>query len=111
MFKKIYWQIISHFPSKNGQKTADELAAVLNNGGIQFEISKHDDESGKYFVAKSVNLEQGYIITSGKNLIELDKNIKDAIFTAFEVPAYYCDRIQITNANESIRELKYAAAI
>lgn len=111
MFKKFYYRIISHFPSKSGQKAAYELMTVLNHGGIQFEITKHDDESGKYFTAESTNLPGNYIITAGETLAELDANIKDAIFTAFQVPAYYCNRvpINIPNLTEKIN-LQYAAA-
>ncbi|MFH1565296.1 MAG: hypothetical protein ABIC82_05655 [bacterium] len=111
MFKKFYYQIISRFPSKNGQKAANELIDVLNRGGIQFEISKHDDESGKYFMAKSVNLPGKHIITAGKTLAELDANIRDAIFSGFQVPIYYCNHISINVPvlSEKIN-LQYAAA-
>ncbi|MBU4331825.1 hypothetical protein KKD19_04680 [Patescibacteria group bacterium] len=101
-------KILFRFPSKKGEQALNECLEFLTNKGIEFEVAWHTDESGKYFLAKSTNLDQGQIITSGANLIELDKNIKDAIYTAFNVPAYYCDYSKIRNINEPARELKYA---
>jgi len=106
--QQIIKKILSKFPTKQGEKQLQDCLAFLATNGIEFKISQYNDETGKYFLAKSINVDQGKIITSGKNLVELDKNIKDAIYTAFDVPAYYCDYSRIKNINEPVHELKYA---
>ena len=106
--QKIIKKILSKFPTKQGGEALQDCLTFLATNGIEFEISQHNNETGRYFLAKSINVNQGKIITSGKNLVELDKNIKDAIYTAFDVPAYYCDYSRIKNINEPVRELKYA---
>lgn len=54
-------------------------------GPITFNEEKRD---GK-IIAISTNFRFGSIITSGKDKIELEKNIKDAILTSFEIPSSY----------------------
>ena len=104
MFKKILFK----FFSKKGKEALEECLVFLSKNKIDFEITQHNDKTGKYFLAKSRNLNKGQIITSGKNLVELDKNIKDAIYTAFDVPAHYCDYSKIRNIDEPVKELRYA---
>jgi len=58
-------------------------------GPIQFDFKKEGDVT----VGISQNFQYGSIITSGKNAVELDKNIKDAILTSFEIPSSYADVI------------------
>lgn len=105
----IYYKIISNFPSKKGKKALEELMHVLAHGGININIKTVQDESGVYFVAKSTNLPQRYIFTSASTLAELDQNIRDAIFSAFQVTAYYCDNrlLNIPALSKNI-DLKYA---
>jgi hypothetical protein len=55
-------------------------------GPINFKFEQQEDGS---FVAMSTDFNQGSIITSAKNLKELDSSIEDAILTAFEVPSSY----------------------
>lgn len=111
MFKNFYNQIISHFPSESGQKATDELLGVLNRGGIKIDVRFVQDESGAYYLAKSTDLPNKHIITTGKTLAELDTNIRDAILGIFQVPPYYCKQISINipNLTEKI-SLQYAAA-
>ena len=52
---------------------------------IQFKFKR---ENGK-IIAISKNFRYGSIVTSGKDLNELDKNVKDAILTSFDVPSSY----------------------
>lgn len=40
-------------------------------------------------MARSTNFRYGSIITSGKDEQEVDRNIKDAILTSFEIPSAY----------------------
>ncbi|MCX6786090.1 MAG: hypothetical protein NTZ18_04570 [Candidatus Komeilibacteria bacterium] len=94
--KNFIYRFLGSFPSKNGQKSLDRLLVRLSHGGINFKISSHQDESGNYLVAEA-EVDGNFIITSGKDLLELDRNIKDAIFTAYQVPRFYCDDKLITS--------------
>lgn len=71
---------------------------------INFEFKKDDG----LFIATSTNFQWGTVIASGKTLKELDRNIKDAILTAFSVPSAYADKLKIQNIDES--QKKYALA-
>jgi len=70
----------------------------------------HDAINFKYLhkkntiVALSTNFGQGKIITSGKNERELDRNIKDAILTAFEVPSSYAREAKLHRVGEKQKE-------
>jgi len=88
--QRIINKILGFLPNKNGQQAMRELLNQLNSGGINFKITNHQDESGSYIQAEA-EVDGRFIITSGRNLLELDRNIKDAIFTAYRVPSYYCD--------------------
>lgn len=65
---------------------------------ICFKYDRKDDE----IIAVSTNFKYGAIITSAKNDEELDKKIKDAILTSFEVPSSYAKEsgIHKVNANQ-----------
>lgn len=58
---------------------------------INFEYKKE----GANLIAISTNFRYGSIITSGKDSKELDKNIKDAILTSFEIPSSYAKEAKI----------------
>lgn len=49
---------------------------------------KRENNNGE-IIALSTNFKYGSIVTSGKTEQEIDKNIKDAILTSFEVPSSY----------------------
>ena len=90
--KNIYYKLLSHFPSKKGLKASLELQKFFaKENRIEFAIEEFKDETGHYFVAESINLNKRHIITSGGTWQELEYNIKDAVFTAFHVPAFYCN--------------------
>lgn len=76
---------------KEANKKLSDLIIELRARGIQFRIEIVIEDGKKYFLAKSVNYPRGTIITSGENLIKLSDNIRDAIFTAFEIPKNYCN--------------------
>lgn len=65
-------------------------------GPINFDFKKEDG----VIVGISQNFKYGSIITSGKNFEELDKNIKDAILSSFEIPSSYSKEANIKNINE-----------
>lgn len=72
--------------------------------GISFHFEKVDNA----IVARSTDFRFGSIITSGKDAQELDKNIKDAILTAFEIPSAYAAKADIRSMDEL--HMKYVAA-
>jgi predicted RNase H-like HicB family nuclease len=74
-------------------------------GPIHFENHRNEDGS---WTAVSTNFRHGSIITQGKNLQELEKNIKDAILTSFEIPSSYAKETKIIKVGEEQKE--YALA-
>lgn len=75
------------------------------NGPISFE--RHQE--GDVIVAVSKNFRYGSIITHGRNMEELDRNIKDAILTSFEVPSSYAKEAEIKKVGE-VSKPAYALA-
>jgi len=73
-------------------------------GGIHFQYKK---EKGT-LIAISDGFKLGSIVTSGKDEKELDKNIKDAILTFFEIPSSYSKEASICKVGE--RQGEYAIA-
>lgn len=73
------------------------------NGAIHFDFKKE----GELTIAISNDFRYGSIITSGRNSEELDKNIKDAILTSFEVPSSYAKEANIINTG---KDKQYALA-
>lgn len=73
-------------------------------GGIHFDYKKENSE----IIAISSGFKLGSIITSGRNEEELDKNIKDAILTFFEIPSSYRKEAKICKVGDGQRE--YAIA-
>ena len=59
-------------------------------------------------VAISTNFKYGSIVTSAKDKESLDKNIKDAILTAFEVPSSYAKEVDVHKVGS--KEGQYALA-
>ena len=74
-------------------------------GNLIFKFEKGDETT----VAVSTNFRYGSIVTSGKTPDELDKNIKDAILTSFEIPSSFAKDAQITRVGDS-RAGEYAPA-
>lgn len=66
-------------------------------GPINFHHEKSEDGN---IIAISDNFRYGSIITSGINLQELDKNIRDAILTSFEVPSSYAQEANIQKVGD-----------
>ena len=74
-------------------------------GPINFDFKKE----GEIIVGISKDFQYGSIITSGKDLAELDKNIKDAILTSFEIPSAYSKEANILNLSQNQHQ-SYALA-
>lgn len=73
-------------------------------GPITFDNKKEGDVT----IAFSTNFKYGSIITSAKSPEELDKNIKDAILTSFDVPSSYAEEVKIHKVGSEVKE--YALA-
>jgi hypothetical protein len=86
------------------KELVDMLRYFKNYGAIKFEYKKEKD----CIVAISTNFIYGSIVTSGKDEKELDKNIKDAILTSFDIPSAYAKEAAIKRKNEL--QSVYAAA-
>lgn len=104
--KKVKDQLIKLFL---GTQTAPRGLVELNqyfrhNDPITFSHKKEDG----VIVASSENFRHGSIVTYGRNQKELDKNIKDAILTSFEVPSSYAKEVKFYKTGE--RKKEYALA-
>jgi len=75
-------------------------------GAIGFKYTNSEDGN---IIVKSTNFRYGSIITSGKDMKELDKNIKDAILTSFEVPSVYMTKTRLHKIGTE-EEISYALA-
>lgn len=73
-------------------------------GSIHFNYKR---EGGK-IIAISTDFKLGSIVTSGRTEKELDKNIKDAILTFFEIPSSYSKEANVCKVGE--KQQGYAIA-
>lgn len=76
-------------PSRAQEKIKD-LLIELRHRGVDFDINVINEDGKKYFYAESVNYPRGHISATGGDIDELEQELKDAIFTAFEIPVRYC---------------------
>ena len=89
---KIIERIQSYLATPSqAQERISDLLIELRHRGVNFDIQLINEDGHKYFYAKSVDYPRGYISATGQNMDELERELKDAIFTAFEVPARYCN--------------------
>lgn len=92
----------------DGKSVPEELFELSqyfrSNGSIKFEFKKENGE----FIAISKNYRHGSIIASGKNKEDLEKNIKDAILTSFEIPSSYKKEAGIHKIGEENQVYAYA---
>ncbi len=75
------------------------------HGAINFRAERQEDDT---YVAYSTNYINGSIITSGNDQEDLDKNIKDAILTAFGIPSAYAKEAGVYKIGSE--QNSYAAA-
>lgn len=71
------------------------------NRGIDFDFHKSEDGT---ILAVSTNFRYGSIITEAKNENELDKKVRDAIMTSFEVPSSYSKEANIRRVGAEKKE-------
>ena len=75
-------------------------------GSISFRRETGEDGNT---IAVSSNFRYGSIITSGKTAEELEKNIKDAILTSFEIPSSFAKEESLRKMGDKQEEM-YALA-
>ncbi len=100
------------------QEGADRLVGAPSVPKSLYELDQYFRREGSinfdYFtedgvmVAVSTDFRYGSIITQGKNIHELDANIKDAILTAFDIPSSYAKEIALHTLGDHATE--YALA-
>lgn len=89
---KITQRIQSYFTtSSQAQEKISDLLIELRHRGVNFDIQIIEEDGQKYFYAKSVDYPRGCISATGETMEELEQELKDAIFTAFEIPIKYCN--------------------
>lgn len=77
-------------PAQAQEKISD-LLIELRHRGLNFDISLEEEDGQKYFYARSLDYPRGFISATGETMEELELELKDAIFTAFDVPVRYCN--------------------
>lgn len=89
---KLIQRIQSHLanPAQAQEKISD-LLIELRHRGLNFEVRLVEEDGEKYFYAQSVDYPRGHISATGQTMEELERELKDAIFTAFSIPARYCN--------------------
>ena len=68
-----------------------DLLIELRHRGIHFKVTDANENGHKFYFAKSVDYPRGTIMATAKTQEELPGSLKDAIFTAFEIPPRYCN--------------------
>ena len=77
----------------------------LHNEPINFKQEQGEDGN---IIAISSNFRYGSIVTSAKTLEQLDKNIKDAIMTSFDIPSSFAKEAAIHKISD--KQGEYAIA-
>ena len=70
------YKLLSYIDPKAKFEAQESLEVIRSLGDIVFDIKQHTDETGTYYVARAKQGNKS-IITSGKDIAELDANIKD----------------------------------
>lgn len=110
MWRRIQYNLakLFNFPIKpeSDHRIRNLQVALEQHGGFHFKIERHKDG----WTAECEDVKG--IITGGTNpnptQEEVDSQIKDAIFTAFGVPAYLSKDSLIRNVEKPAKELVYA---
>lgn len=110
MWRQLQYNLakLLNFPIKpeSDVRVRNMLVALEQQGSFHFKIERHKNG----WTAECENVKG--IVTGGTNpdpaQEEIDAQIKDAIFTAFGVPAYLCKDNLIRNTEKPATELVYA---
>lgn len=73
------------------QEKISDLLIELRHRGLNFDVRLEKEDGQKFFYAQSVDYYRGYISATGRNMEDLERELKDAIFTAFGIPPRYCN--------------------
>ena len=73
------------------QEKISDLLIELRHRGLNFDVRLEEEAGQNFFYAQSVDYHRGYISATGNTMEELERELKDAIFTAFSVPPRYCN--------------------
>lgn len=73
------------------QEKVSDLLIELRHRGLNFVVRLMEEDGQKYYYAQSVDNPRGYISATGQTTDELERELKDAIFTAFSIPPRYCN--------------------
>lgn len=87
-----------NFHEENDPRVKAMREAISKLGSIQFDIEVFSNGS---WVAESTNIDG--ILTGGTNKDGINENLKDAIFTYFEIPPHLCDDALIRTQDEPLR--------
>jgi len=109
MLRKIQYNIarLFNFPFKpeRDYRVQNMNLEIQKLGGLKFNIQRNNEG----WIAECENLKG--IITGGTNTNptqeEVDLQIKDAIYSAFDIPPYLCKDGLIKNDKEPVKELIY----
>ena len=97
LMNKIIQRIQSYFATPlQAYEKLEDFQIELSQRGLRFDIRPMEENGEKYLYAESVDYPRGHISATGSTKEELEKELKDAIFTAFEVPMRYCNPKLIT---------------
>lgn len=89
---RIIQRIQSYFINQTqAQEKVSDLLIELRHRGLNFDVRLIEEDGQKYFYAQTVDYPHGYISATGETMDELERELKDAIFTAFSVPPNYCN--------------------
>lgn len=78
-------------PESVANERLSEMLIELRHRRIPFEIVEAVEDGQKFYFAKSKDYERGSIMASAKTKDELKVILKDAIFTAFDIPPKFCN--------------------
>lgn len=86
-----------NFNEGNDPRIREMRMKIHQLDGIKFKIEIYHDNS---WTAESTNIDG--IITGSKNIKDRNDNIRDAIFTYFEIPPHLCNDQLIRADNEEV---------
>ncbi|EKD33272.1 MAG: hypothetical protein ACD_76C00055G0004 [uncultured bacterium] len=85
------------FHEENDARVKAMREAIGTIGSIKFKIEVFPDGS---WAAESTNIDG--ILTGGTNKESINENLKDAVFTYFEIPAHLCNDALIKSQDEPL---------
>ena len=86
-----------HFNETSDPRVIAMQKKIQELGGIRFNVEVSPDGM---WTAESTNIDG--ILSSGRNVSEINEMLKDAIFTFFEVPPHLCSMQLIKGENETL---------